>query len=256
MSATGTLKNDGWSTGWTINTNHKKTTFAYNDWAKRSKNHRVVRKCLFIRISFYNDWIWRDDISNSWQDIYLYIFKKKHEHTKRLRVVNGGKRVSSRCMAAMLTFLRGTSADATRNSAPLRRYFVTTPTQGPVLTSETKCRTCWSHMTPLYSQNRLMHKYAGKKDPIYPTTMHRIPLLPKQPHHCAYTAGTKQIRRVSVGKNGGHFVKACAEKKRDASDRLKIKNRAKPRISTNSDHENIPIPPLSPSQSASAAQPG
>lgn len=68
-------------------------------------------------------------------------------------------------------------------------------------------------MTPLYSQKRLMYQYAGKNDPIYPITMPRIPLLPKHLYQCAYIAVKRQIRRVSVGKNGGHFVKACAEKR-------------------------------------------
>lgn len=137
--------------------------------------------------------------------------RKKNKTKHRIR--NGGKRVSPRCTAAMLTFLYGTSADANRNSASSLRSSATTPTQGPVLTSKTKCRTCWSHMTPLYSQNRLMHKYAVKNDPIYPTTKHRIPLLPKHPHHCAYIVVRSQIRRVSVWEKWRPFCESLRRKK-------------------------------------------
>lgn len=116
-------------------------------------------------------------------------------------------------LAAMLTFQCGTSSDANRNSAPSLRSSATTPTQGPVLTSETKCRTRWSHMTPLYSQTRLMGKYAGKNDPIYPTTMHRIPPLPKCPNNRACVAAGRQIRRVSVRKKWRPFCESLRRKK-------------------------------------------
>lgn len=141
-------------------------------------------------------------------------------------VCDGGKRVSHRCAAALLTFLDELAPRLTEResaSAPSRQSPATTPTQGPSLTSDTKWRPRRSHMTPLYSQTRRMHKYAGKNDPICPTPMHRVPLWPKHAHRSAYTAATGRVRRVSTEKIGGHFVKACAEKKRDASDRLKIK---------------------------------
>lgn len=98
-------------------------------------------------------------------------------------------------------------------SSPLSRSVATTPTQGPILTDETKCRHCWSHMTPLYSQNRLTHKYADQSGSIYPITTQYIPAWPKQPPSPPHIPFTTRIRRVSSTKTGGHFVKACAEKK-------------------------------------------
>lgn len=88
------------------------------------------------------------------------------------------------CLAAMLTFLSATSTDATEKPRPiappcpdplqLRQHKV------PILTDETKCRNCSSHMTPLYSENQLRHKQAGQTDTIYPIKTQCTLAFPKQ----------------------------------------------------------------------------
>lgn len=64
-------------------------------------------------------------------------------------------------------------------SSPLPRSLAITPTQGPIPTDKTKCRNRKSHMTPLYSENRLTHKQPVQTGQFYPIMTQCIPALPK-----------------------------------------------------------------------------
>lgn len=124
-----------------------------------------------------------------------------------------------RCSAAVLTFLdelaprlteRGSAGAPWRRPPPLRQH------KAPSLTSDTKWRPRRSHMTPLYSQTRRMHKYAGKKHPICPHAGASRPAW-------AQTCTPVRVRR-SDGPNSSCFYR---ENRRPFCESLRRKKKKK-----------------------------
>lgn len=127
----------------------------------------------------------------------------------------------------VLTFLSARSTEATYN-----RISLAPPCPGPLQLRQHKAPS-WqarqnvgiAEVTWLLCTLKIASHKNKPAKPVYFTQYrnHVSPRYPNIPPRPTKKTLTTEIRRVSAGKIGGHFVKACAEKKRDAWDDSKIK---------------------------------